>query len=168
MARKTFDDKDLYAINERFKEAFESLVGKVGRTKLAKEIGYNTTRQLYNIFDGNSLVPMVALYYLSSKYDVSLEWLFHGNGEMFKSDQHSISEYESLIKDLMAALKKSKAKLELMEKMDQIRSELKKVDEMSEDDRAQFEDDYITSMIQEKDAAEESDKNKLEDNSAEN
>ena len=122
--RKTFEDKELLDINVRFKEAFESLVDKVGRTKLAKDIGYNTTRQLYNIFDGNSLVPMVALYYLSKKHNVSLDWLFEGKGDMFKAISFSIEELELENQKLRQKLARAKSDLVLMSAMEKMKSEM--------------------------------------------
>lgn len=149
MARKTFDDKKLYEINDRFKIAFDELVPKIGRTQLAKEIGYNTTRQLYNIFDNNSLVPMTALYYLSSKYNVSLDWLFEGKGEMFKIVSFSIEELEIENKNLRQKLARTKADLVIMSAMEKMKSEMARRSLMSEDEKIIEEADYYDNIYEE-------------------
>ena len=163
MARKTYDDQHLYEINTRFQEAFEILAVKkgIGRKKLAKEIGYNTTRQLYNIFDGNSLVPMVALYYLSKKYDVSLDWLFHGSGTLYRSDSASLEELKAERDKLLKGRENARKIIEKLIQKDKINTDLQLAFSENEDDQIELmklEADYYDQLYKERVESEDAEK----------
>jgi uncharacterized protein YqgQ len=62
-------------------------------TKIAKAIGYTTTRQLYNTLDGKSMLSTHGIIGLISNLNVSPQYLFFGIGEMFMTTINKKKEY---------------------------------------------------------------------------
>jgi hypothetical protein len=58
-------------------------------TKIAKAIGYTTTRQLYNTLDGKSMLSTQGITGLISNLNVNPQYLFLGEGNMFIPDKNA-------------------------------------------------------------------------------
>ena len=59
-------------------------------TKIAKAIGYTTTRQLYNTIEGRSMLSTKAARGLIKNLNVNPFYLFLGKGDMFIADETEI------------------------------------------------------------------------------
>ena len=65
-------------------------------TNIAHQIGYTTTRQLYNSIEGNSLLSTKAVKGLINNLNVNPVYLFLGKGDMFLTAE---TEIETLRKE---------------------------------------------------------------------
>ena len=61
-------------VNGRFKEVFEYIREEYGIkvSKLSKELGYKTSRQLYHIFNNDALVPSSAISFTLISFPLRL------------------------------------------------------------------------------------------------
>ena len=88
-------------INQRVKNVVE-LVG-ITQAELAREVGMKSQSTISKIFKGEVGVSESIFIFLSERYNVNIEYLMTGRGEIFKSDE---AGFESTAERVLAKSKK--------------------------------------------------------------
>ena len=63
-------------------------------TKIASEIGYTSTSQMYNTIEGRSLLSTKAILRLIENLDVDPSYIFFGKGRMFLSEETELEKLQ--------------------------------------------------------------------------
>ena len=87
-------------VNGRFKEVFEYIREEYGIkvSKLSKELGYKTSRQLYHIFNNDALVPSSAISLMCIGYQINPNYIILGTGTMCVDDldNDTLEDYKTM------------------------------------------------------------------------
>lgn len=89
-------------MNERLKEIRLSL--KLSPKEFVAQIGNDITYHSYTSYEsGERKIPIKLLEILNIKFNVNLNWLVTGNGDMFlpKSFEDSKDEFTQRVKDIL-------------------------------------------------------------------
>jgi hypothetical protein len=70
-------------VNYNFTKVFDVLLKTTKKTRLARKMGYTTTRQLDNVLAGAGSLSTMAIMNLVKNFNVNPTFLFTGNGSMF-------------------------------------------------------------------------------------
>ncbi len=92
-------DETKVEIGSRLKQA-RNVIGKT-QEELAKEIDFN--RSLIGHYETGHTAPSIEFLLLLSRYDISIEWILTGSGDMFKPKTVSAMndvEVQQLIEDM--------------------------------------------------------------------
>ena len=109
-----------FDITRNFNNIFTAVSNKgVKRTAFAKAMGYSSTSQLAATLEGEALISTKAIIELIKNFNVSPNFLFTGQGEIFLTDesemeglQKKCSDWERKYFTLQDELFKCKAELE--------------------------------------------------------
>ena len=72
-----------YNVGTNLKRVCDELQKTIKITKLAKYMGYTTTRQLHNTINGNASLSQKAIETMVINLNISPTYLFTGTGDMF-------------------------------------------------------------------------------------
>ena len=75
-----------------FNKVYDVLNKNIKKTHIAHGMGYTTTTQLDNALEGNANLSTKAVVALIENFDVNPNFLFLGEGQMFRNDREAQDE----------------------------------------------------------------------------
>lgn len=75
-----------------FNKIYDVLSQTVKKTHIAKGMGYSTTTQLDNTLEGEATISTKAVVALIENFNVNPNFLFLGEGQMFRNGRESENE----------------------------------------------------------------------------
>jgi hypothetical protein len=118
-------------VYERFKEVYEILHEHNKVTNIATNLGYTTTRQLYNVLEGKNFITTKALIQLFRNYNVNPNFIFAGESVIFLDNLEGLNLKDEIVRLEETIVKIGNALLKAKTKISSIEDEKRKLIEVT-------------------------------------